>query len=208
MRGEVLWRRFEAVVTAYHANHGKDDRRLIEVVNELAVAKMLVRIDPALQLARIEYEPDFLPDGRRIDFVVDRGRDNLYVEVKHECVPRRRRRTRPTRNSSDGRDFTRRTSNSSSIRRRWAVPSMAMPSPPALTSANTRWRSRSASPQLRRSGQVPAFLSFAATNRVAQIEPGGLGGFLSPWAPSRGRSLRAHGEGLHREESKSSSSEM
>ena len=42
VRGEVLWRQFEAVVTAYHANHGKDDRRLIEVVNELAVAKMLV----------------------------------------------------------------------------------------------------------------------------------------------------------------------
>ena len=30
----------------------------------------------------ITYEPDFLPDGRKIDFVVDRGNDNLYVEVK------------------------------------------------------------------------------------------------------------------------------
>jgi hypothetical protein len=50
-------------------------------VNELAVAKVLVD-DPALQTARIEYEPNFLPDGRRIDFVVNRGRDNIYVEVK------------------------------------------------------------------------------------------------------------------------------
>jgi hypothetical protein len=38
--------------------------------------------DPALNRAQIEYEPDLLPDGRGIDFVVDRGNDNLYVEVK------------------------------------------------------------------------------------------------------------------------------
>ena len=54
---------------------------MIECVNELAVAKILVE-DPALQAARIEYEPDLLPDRRKIDFVVDRGKDNLYVEVK------------------------------------------------------------------------------------------------------------------------------
>jgi len=30
----------------------------------------------------IEYEPALLPDGRKIDFVADRGDDNLYVEVK------------------------------------------------------------------------------------------------------------------------------
>ena len=29
----------------------------------------------------ITYEPE-LSDGRRIDFVIDRGRDNLYIEVK------------------------------------------------------------------------------------------------------------------------------
>jgi large subunit ribosomal protein L30 len=81
VRGQVLWDQFEAAIAEYHASHGKRDRRLIEVVNELAVAKVLVD-DPALQTARIEYEPDLLPDGRRIDFVVDRGRDNLYVEVK------------------------------------------------------------------------------------------------------------------------------
>jgi large subunit ribosomal protein L30 len=80
-RGAVLWAQFEVAVAAYHASHGKDDRRLIEVVNELAVAKVLVE-DPVLKAARIEYEPDLLPDGRKIDFVVDRGKDNLYVEVK------------------------------------------------------------------------------------------------------------------------------
>jgi hypothetical protein len=31
---------------------------------------------------RIEYEPDFLPDGRKIDFAADLGEDSLYVEVK------------------------------------------------------------------------------------------------------------------------------
>jgi len=91
VRGEVLWNQFEAAVAEYHASHGRDDRRLMEVVNELAVAKVLVD-DPALQAARIEYEPDLLPDGRKIDFVVDRGKDNLYVEVKTV-----RPRTRATR---------------------------------------------------------------------------------------------------------------
>ncbi len=81
VRGAVLWERFEAAVAAYHADRGKDDRRLIECVNELAVAKVLVE-DPALREARIEYEPYLLPDGRKIDFVVDRGKDNLYVKVK------------------------------------------------------------------------------------------------------------------------------
>lgn len=81
IRGSVLWRQFESVVEIYHASHGKDDSRLVEVVNEMAMAKILAN-DPALPNARIEYEPDILPDGRRIDFVVDRGKDNLYVEVK------------------------------------------------------------------------------------------------------------------------------
>lgn len=81
VRGNALWDQFEAAVAEYHESHGKRERRLIEVVNELAVAKVLVD-DRALQTARIEYEPDLLPDGRKIDFVVDRGKDNLYVEVK------------------------------------------------------------------------------------------------------------------------------
>jgi large subunit ribosomal protein L30 len=81
VRGNVLWGQFEAAVAEYHESHGKRDRRLIEVVNEFAVARVLVD-DRALQTAKIAYEPDLLPDGRKIDFVVDRGEDNLYVEVK------------------------------------------------------------------------------------------------------------------------------
>ena len=81
VRGVVLWGQFDAAVADYHAGHGKDDHRLIECVNEMAVAKVLVE-DPALQKAQIQYEPDLLPDGRKIDFVVDRGKDNLYIEVK------------------------------------------------------------------------------------------------------------------------------
>jgi ribosomal protein L30/L7E len=30
----------------------------------------------------VTYEPDLLPDGGKIDFVVDRGADNLYIELK------------------------------------------------------------------------------------------------------------------------------
>jgi hypothetical protein len=44
------------------------------------VAKVLAE-DPNLK-GTIEYEPALLPNGRRIDFVADRGDDNLYVEVK------------------------------------------------------------------------------------------------------------------------------
>src|SRR5436305_14245530 len=37
--------------------------------------------EPALVTGPITYEPE-LSDGRRIDFVIDRGADNLYVQVK------------------------------------------------------------------------------------------------------------------------------
>ncbi len=38
-------------------------------------------MDPTLT-GLIEYEPDLLPSGRRIDFVADRGKDHVYIEVK------------------------------------------------------------------------------------------------------------------------------
>ena len=81
VRGDVLWGQFEAAVEACLADPEQDDRRLTECVNEIAVGAVLAR-DKAIQGKRIEYEPNLLPDGRRIDFVVDRGDDNLYVEVK------------------------------------------------------------------------------------------------------------------------------
>jgi large subunit ribosomal protein L30 len=79
-RGDVLWTRFEEAVATCRADPKGDDRQITERVNELAVAKVL--LDDKTITGPITYEPDFLPDGRKIDFVVDRGRDNLYVEVK------------------------------------------------------------------------------------------------------------------------------
>jgi hypothetical protein len=49
-------------------------------INEFAVAKVLAE-DKSLK-GTITYEPDLLPDGRKIDFVADRGQDNAYIEVK------------------------------------------------------------------------------------------------------------------------------
>ena len=80
VRGNILWQQFEQAVAACRADAKGDDRQISERVNEMAVAKVLLD-DPNIT-STITYEPDFLPDGRRIDFVVDRGNDNLYVEVK------------------------------------------------------------------------------------------------------------------------------
>jgi hypothetical protein len=79
-RGVALWNQFEAAVEAYRANDDSRRRQLTECVNELVVAKWLVEDEDLI--GPIRYEPDLLPDGRRIDFVVSRGDDNLYVEVK------------------------------------------------------------------------------------------------------------------------------
>ena len=80
VRGGVLWNQFKTAVAACLADPKQDDRQITERVNEMAVAKVLAE-DPHLT-GTIEYEPALLSDGRRIDFVVDRGEDNLYVEVK------------------------------------------------------------------------------------------------------------------------------
>ena len=80
VRGNVLWAQFEEAVAACRADPKGDDRQIAERVNEIAAAKVLLD-DPTIT-GSITYEPDFLPDGRKIDFVVDRGKDNLYVEVK------------------------------------------------------------------------------------------------------------------------------
>jgi hypothetical protein len=80
LRGDVLWAQLEEAVSSCRADPNGDDRQITEKVNELAVAKVL--LDDRSITGPITYEPDFLPDGRKIDFVVDRGNDNLYVEVK------------------------------------------------------------------------------------------------------------------------------
>ncbi len=79
-RGEVLWAQFEAAVEACRADPKSDDRQITEKVNEMAVANVL--LDDQAITWPITYEPDLLPDGRKIDFIVDRGADNLYIEVK------------------------------------------------------------------------------------------------------------------------------
>jgi hypothetical protein len=81
VRGQILWDHFEAAVARWLADPDGDDRELTECVNEIAVAAELAS-DEAIKGCRIEYEPTLLPGGRRIDFVVDRGAENLYVEVK------------------------------------------------------------------------------------------------------------------------------
>jgi hypothetical protein len=81
VRGQVLWNQFEKAVAAFLADPDADDYRLTECVNEIAVAAALAE-DTTLEGNRIEYEPAMLPDGRRIDFVIDRGANNIYVEVK------------------------------------------------------------------------------------------------------------------------------
>ena len=81
VNGLRLWDQFEAAVTACLADPKRDDRLITEKINEVAVAAVLLS-DKALEGRKIQYEPEILPDGRKIDFVVDRGNDNLYVEVK------------------------------------------------------------------------------------------------------------------------------
>lgn len=80
LRGDVLWTQFEEAVASCRTDPNGDDRQITEKVNELAVAKVL--LDDKTMIWPISYEPNILPDGRKIDFVVDRGDDNLYVEVK------------------------------------------------------------------------------------------------------------------------------
>jgi ribosomal protein L30 len=80
VRGRVLWDLFESAVAAYRADPKANDRQITERVNELAVAKVLA--DDQTLKGAIEYEPELLPYGRRIDFAADRGDDKLYVEVK------------------------------------------------------------------------------------------------------------------------------
>jgi hypothetical protein len=79
-RGAVLWDLFEGAAQACVADAKSGERQLAERINELSVAKFLAE-DKGLQ-SSITYEPELLPDGRKIDFVADRGRDNAYIEVK------------------------------------------------------------------------------------------------------------------------------
>jgi hypothetical protein len=78
-RGGILWDQFERAIDACRVDPKAGDRQLAERLNELAVAKLLAD-DKGLP-GPITYEPDVLPSKRKIDFVADRLRDNLYIEV-------------------------------------------------------------------------------------------------------------------------------
>jgi ribosomal protein L30 len=116
----VLWAQLEEAVTACRADPKSDDRQITEKVNELEVAKVL--LEDATITDPITSEPAFLPDGWKIDFVVDRGVDNLYVEVKlyGHVAPIR---MQPGRSLWTGRGTTRRVSICSPRRSGWTAPS-------------------------------------------------------------------------------------
>jgi len=85
----VLWAQFEESVASCRADPKGTIDRLPKGSTSWRWRKCcsMTRQSPD----RSRYEPDFLPNGRKIDFVVDRGRDNLYVEVK-TVRPRRQYR--------------------------------------------------------------------------------------------------------------------
>jgi hypothetical protein len=78
--GATLWAQFEAARDAYDHAKPATFAALAERVNEMAVAELILA-DPALE-GELHYEPDILPDGRRIDFVIIGTTENTYIEVK------------------------------------------------------------------------------------------------------------------------------
>ncbi len=78
--GSHLWAQFQSAVDAVRSGQDNGERRMRERINELATAKSLVDNDTLT--GSISYEPSILASERKIDFVVERDHDRLYVEVK------------------------------------------------------------------------------------------------------------------------------
>lgn len=78
--GDRLWSQYQSSVDAVREGREGAERQMRERVNELATAKFLA--DDGTIVGQISYEPDILPSGRKIDFVVDRPEDKVFVEVK------------------------------------------------------------------------------------------------------------------------------
>jgi len=78
--GAKLWAQFESAADSCRNDKPGAILGLIERVNELAVAR-LIMIDPALE-GTLHYEPKIIPDNRRIDFVIVGASENTYIEVK------------------------------------------------------------------------------------------------------------------------------
>ncbi len=80
--GNKLWDQFESAVLDYRKRGMASFKQVIERVNELVVAKIILG-DPTLLDAKIEYEPHIGTDSRRIDFVTCKANgENLFIEVK------------------------------------------------------------------------------------------------------------------------------
>lgn len=80
VHGERLWGQFQDAVSAARSGQAGADRQVRERINELSTAKFLAD-DPTVA-GTIAYEPDILPSERKIDFVVERSKDRMHVEVK------------------------------------------------------------------------------------------------------------------------------
>jgi hypothetical protein len=79
--GAKLWAQFESAAVAFRDDASAQTiSSVIERVNELAVAR-LIMMDPRFK-GELHYEPDILPDDRRIDFVIFGPDRNIYIEVK------------------------------------------------------------------------------------------------------------------------------
>jgi hypothetical protein len=78
--GRKLWAQFENAADSCRDGNLAAIHALIERVNELAVARLILN-NQALE-GELHYEPDIIPDGRRIDFVVFGASENTYIEVK------------------------------------------------------------------------------------------------------------------------------
>ena len=159
-RGNVLWDLFEGAARACAADAKSGERQLAERINELAVAKILAD-DEGLQSA-ITYEPDLLPDGRKIDFVADRGRDDAYIEVKtvHPDIADTEAAWRIT---LSGRSFTRKMRTLWSRKIGWAENYMETPSPRARAFSNTRWILSHGWPRPKKYGQGLGYSCFVET---------------------------------------------
>ncbi|MGB6325878.1 MAG: hypothetical protein WBG11_08910 [Methylocella sp.] len=81
--GGKLWGQFTNAVKSYRERDKAEFSAVIERVNELAVARILLG-DPTLTGRKILYEPQIAADDhRKIDFVVPDVEDgSLYIEVK------------------------------------------------------------------------------------------------------------------------------
>jgi hypothetical protein len=154
-RGEVLFKQFEEEAAALLAKPSGDDRALAERVNEMAVAKILAD-DPTIT-GKITYEPNMLPSGRKIDFVVEREKDNLYIEVK--TVHPRKADTEAAWQLYLDRRPNHQPSAEFHVEKEWmgGAPSMETPSLQDHVFWNTLWISKFGWQKRKKSNPVQAF---------------------------------------------------